>query len=356
MSKRLFGLVVLMVVMLFSSQVVFAQGAGEFAAEWLAISVGARPTAMGESYAAVGDDASAIFWNPAGIVGSGKMEFMFQYGMLPAGIGYHAVSLVMPMGGGGGSVSQAFSMASAMPQQQQQQKQYSPYEQYTPQYFASYPTVSKAKKGMSGSAIGLGLSYLDSGSMDGFDEYGDPDIDFAVAYYCAMLSFSQAMGESMAIGVTGKMINETVDVDSASTFAADAGILLKAGGSLSVGAAVQNLGASLNGSALPMNIKAGVGFGGGALTVSADVNMSGGDTKMSVGAEMNMGGLALRGGYILGMDDMGDAALLMPGMALGFGVDTESLCLDLALVDYGDLGDGVGPFNMPLRASLIFKF
>ena len=40
---------------------------GTSAAQFMKIGVGARATAMGESFVAVSNDASAIFWNPAGI-------------------------------------------------------------------------------------------------------------------------------------------------------------------------------------------------------------------------------------------------------------------------------------------------
>jgi hypothetical protein len=44
-----------------------AQRAGTATAQFLKIGVDARATAMGESFVAVANDASALFWNPAGI-------------------------------------------------------------------------------------------------------------------------------------------------------------------------------------------------------------------------------------------------------------------------------------------------
>ena len=44
-----------------------AQRAGTATAQFLKIGVGARATAMGETFVAVANDASALFWNPAGI-------------------------------------------------------------------------------------------------------------------------------------------------------------------------------------------------------------------------------------------------------------------------------------------------
>lgn len=45
-----------------------AQRAGTATAQFLKIGVGARASAMGESFVAVSNDASALFWNPAGLV------------------------------------------------------------------------------------------------------------------------------------------------------------------------------------------------------------------------------------------------------------------------------------------------
>lgn len=45
-----------------------AQRAGTATAQFLKIGVGARASAMGESFVAVSNDASALFWNPAGMV------------------------------------------------------------------------------------------------------------------------------------------------------------------------------------------------------------------------------------------------------------------------------------------------
>ena len=42
---------------------------GTFGAQFLKLGVSARATAMGSAYSAVADDAEAVYWNPAGIVG-----------------------------------------------------------------------------------------------------------------------------------------------------------------------------------------------------------------------------------------------------------------------------------------------
>ena len=43
------------------------QRAGISTAQFLKIGVGSRATAMGESFVAIANDASALYWNPAGL-------------------------------------------------------------------------------------------------------------------------------------------------------------------------------------------------------------------------------------------------------------------------------------------------
>ncbi|MDE2291861.1 MAG: hypothetical protein KGL53_07240, partial [Elusimicrobia bacterium] len=50
-----------------SSTPVFAAGPGTSAATFLTLGFGARPLALGESFVAVADDVSALYYNPAGL-------------------------------------------------------------------------------------------------------------------------------------------------------------------------------------------------------------------------------------------------------------------------------------------------
>jgi hypothetical protein len=53
--------------------------AGTTAAEFLKIGVGPRATGMGSAFVAVSDDASALYWNPAGIAGLEKHEVFISH-------------------------------------------------------------------------------------------------------------------------------------------------------------------------------------------------------------------------------------------------------------------------------------
>lgn len=322
-KKTLNCLFTLAAVILFSSQFiyrnagpVYAQGAGKYAAEWLKIGVGARATGMGESYAAVVDDASGIFWNPAGLSRVKKTQLMLQYGMWLADTSYHAVSFLQPLG--------------------------------------------LEEEG----TIGIGITYLDNGKIRRTTDLSSTELPeseadyFEATSYCSMISYSQFLGESISVGLTAKTINETIDTQPATAAAVDAGLLFTTDGKFALGVVIQNIGVSLNGSKLPLNIKTGVKIESGSTIISADVNRTDGSSmKMSAGLEFNSGEtMAFRCGYLMGMDDVGEGGIVPPGITIGFGVKTESINLDLALVGWGALGYKAGPLEIPMRISLLFEF
>lgn len=55
------------------------QRAGISSVQFLKIGVGGRATAMGDAFVAVSDDASALYWNPAGLVQTDKNQIMFSH-------------------------------------------------------------------------------------------------------------------------------------------------------------------------------------------------------------------------------------------------------------------------------------
>ena len=60
---------------------VFATGAGatKLAGEFLQTGIGAKALAMGSAYVSVADDASATYWNPAGLVGQEKRQLLLMH-------------------------------------------------------------------------------------------------------------------------------------------------------------------------------------------------------------------------------------------------------------------------------------
>ena len=52
---------------------------GTTAAKFLSVGIGARANAMGSAFTSVANDASALYWNPAGTADLSKYEAMFTY-------------------------------------------------------------------------------------------------------------------------------------------------------------------------------------------------------------------------------------------------------------------------------------
>jgi hypothetical protein len=92
MRIRIAGLVLLLPIMFAAPA-----GATRLAGEFMALGAGARALGMGGAFAAVADDASAVYWNPAGIAGIQKRQALAmhaeQFGDL---VNYNFGSYVQP--------------------------------------------------------------------------------------------------------------------------------------------------------------------------------------------------------------------------------------------------------------------
>ena len=65
------------------------------------VPVGARAIGMGGAFSAIADDASALFWNPSGLVGAGHQEFLISHAdLFGAGIHDDLASFVLPLSPG----------------------------------------------------------------------------------------------------------------------------------------------------------------------------------------------------------------------------------------------------------------
>jgi len=171
---------------------------GITAAPFLEIGVGARAVGMGGAFVGTASDASALFWNPAGIARIPSRELLFMHAEWLAEIDFDHAAAVIPLGASG--------------------------------------------------ALGMSLTVLNSGDMmvrtetqpDGTGEIFSAS-DLAVA-----LSYAISLTDRFSIGFSGKYIQQKIWHESASGFAVDLGTLFITGfRGLRLGAALTNFGTDM---------------------------------------------------------------------------------------------------------------
>lgn len=269
-------------------------------AAFLKLGTGARATALGGAYTALGDDASSIGWNPAGLARLEKREATAAHAELA---------------------------------------------ERTRLDFAAYahPTA----KG----TFAAGLLYLSHGSFDGRDAAGRPTgkvtaSDSAVAFAYA------GKNEVADYGVSVKLITSHIAEAQAQTAAVDFGAKRQAaelkGGKVFVAAAVRNLnigpGLKYSGARteLPLQLAAGGAWvhERGALSVDVMNGPNGSGTDASFGGELRVAkGFAFRAGYgTAGLIDGGSGFDALRGLSFGVGLKSERATLDYAVTPSGDLG------------------
>ena len=86
------------------------QRAGTSSATFLRIGVGARAVGMGETFVAVANDPSAIYWNPAGLASLQRREFSVSHVQWPADVHYEHLTLIQPSRRLGGSIAVQFGV------------------------------------------------------------------------------------------------------------------------------------------------------------------------------------------------------------------------------------------------------
>jgi long-subunit fatty acid transport protein len=89
-----------------------SQREGTSSGTFLRIGVGARAVGMGETFVAVANDPSAIYWNPAGLASLQRREVAASHAEWPGDIGYEHLTLVIPSRRFGGSVGVQLGMLS----------------------------------------------------------------------------------------------------------------------------------------------------------------------------------------------------------------------------------------------------
>ncbi|MGD8780293.1 MAG: PorV/PorQ family protein [Ignavibacteria bacterium] len=171
---------------------------GTSAAQFLKIPVGAKATAMAGTFAAIVDDPSAMYWNPAGISQQKKFQVYVSHTQWIADIDHNFFGLTVPVDDQSTFGINAITLASGDIER---------------------TTIENPQ--------GTG-TYFDA-------------TDLAVG-----ISYARYLIEDISVGVNIKYIQQRIWNTSAETFAADFGILLHTGFyGLTLGLSFQNFGADM---------------------------------------------------------------------------------------------------------------
>ncbi len=314
-----FSLLIAFVFSLLAS-VAFAGGPGSTTGDLLKIPVGGRAIGMGEAYAALANDSSAMTWNPAGLVSVRRKEASFMHSDLIEGVHYEHLSYLMP--------GEAFS-------------------------------------------YGASMAYLGYGNIAGYDASGN-SIGNQRAYSFVMSGgLAQQAWEHLSIGISMDILHQALANESASTVAMNAGTKYELpyhqwDGNYTVAFSMLHLGPGLkfidDRSPLPRKFKLGAAATNikeKPVAFTFDINIPNDNSVyVAMGAEYTFKKiLALRMGYI-GSNDEGR------GLRMGIGINWKDYTFDYAYGGFGDFGathrfglsfhfgDTVEPLNREQRSIL----
>lgn len=163
-------------------QPIFAQQVtktGTTAAKFLSIGIGPRANSMGGAFSAVSNDASAMYWNPAGIANINETQALVTYTKMFADINVNYIGLVLPLGSLGN--------------------------------------------------LGLSVTSLNVGDMNVTTElYPEGTGEkFSAGSYAFGLTYARYITDNFAVGANVKYIRESIYNSFADGFAVDIGTIFK---------------------------------------------------------------------------------------------------------------------------------
>jgi len=269
--------------------------AGTVTADFLKLDIGGRAAGLGNSYAGLSDDSTAIYWNPAGLNQLSLKKLDLMHAIWFEDIFYDWVSYSMPFKYGN---------------------------------------------------IGIGFQYLSYGKIYKTDETGLEDGSFTPYEYCIITSYAKKMF-NIPMGINLKYISSNIEDETAYSFATDIGGMYKLfNDKLSLGLAVQNIGTKMKymeeEEELPFNIKYGACYEIRSNWIAVfDINMPV-DNKINIGMGSEYSykindllSLAGRIGYNNRAIKTGGTN----GITGGFGIKYRKYDIDYAFMPFGDLGN-----------------
>lgn len=262
---------------------------GETGMAFLKIGAGARAAGLAEAVTASVDDATATYWNPAGLAQIKNTEIIFSHNRWIQDINH--------------------------------------------EFFAIAFRTGKMHWGFS-------LNSMNVGEIERrFKPTEEPIGTFAAHDIALGLSLARQVSNSLRIGLTGKYIYERIYIESAPGLAVDFGLNYQPTflDGLQVGAVVQNLGftSKLKNESikLPQIFRAGLAYGtpsfiGNRVLGAIDViQVLDGDFHLNTGIEWRVReGFALRVGYQTGWEEK--------GLHTGLGIHLSRYAVDYAYTPF----------------------
>lgn len=298
---------------------------GTSGSEFLLMDTSARGIAMGGAYAAATNDASSIYWNPAGLSQVPRFSATFLHSQYLAGVTYDAAAV--------------------------------------------------ARRVNDSSVIAGGVRYLDIGTIDGTDINGLSNGNFHPRSYLAELGWGQSIYDlsdsevDVAMGVTVKYLHSDM-VEKADGYGGDFGVHSRFYGTsqtYDIALALQNMGVGQKFDKVRDSLPTRVRFGGGVrpskpllLTIEAiapinDAPYGAAGMEYTVDIQKNMQGMVRAGLNTLTVDSLGISSMIN----FGFGLKLSDLSFDYAFAPAGPLGSQIHrislSYNLPAKISRRYR-
>lgn len=280
-------------------------GSGTSTANFLKLGTGARPEGMGGVSVAVADDVNAVYGNPGGLAWIKSSEAGFMYSALAEQMGFHVMSVALPLNGASGTV-------------------------------------------------GFSVAYFTSGMVDGYDAGGQVTSGFSNEDWLGTIAFGRGFG-ALKVGVAVKFLWKRLSDITAAGVMGDLGVQWEIPGmaGLRIGGALKHAGSGLQFVAerdpFPLTVQMGVAYlgewWGRQFTLGCEVEYSRDQSYgVGIGGEVEVWPwVSLRGGYAFIPDR------LEQGFRAGIEVGTPVVGMEYAYVPFGMLGSAH-------RLSMAFRF
>jgi hypothetical protein len=283
-----------------------ASDAGRTAADFLLIGQGARAAGMGGAYTAVSEDAVAAYWNPSGLTSLESGQVALGHFSWFQDITVEQASLAFPL--------------------------------------------------TDAAAAAVSISYVNYGTIEGYDAGGAATGELSAYDWVGGLSLAYRLGDRFSIGLTGKYVNQRLADVSAAAFAADFGLRYRIG-AFALATSVRNVGSQMKFDQVAEDLPASLHLGIAArpldygLTTSLEFEQRfQGDLLVRQGLEMGFGErYYLRTGYDYVTAQEGQS--LAARISLGAG-----LRLDFADFDYAFTPNDKSTAEDLHRFTLTFRF